>query len=320
MLLIAPPADVSPAPAVDPAWVILEEVMALQIPNGAFPDTPLGGVANADSNMLYLLTGIAEQAKLRQDPRLWAAVERGLAWLGDRLWEEGDPLPDVFPDALPMTGKGRCLGDPPVAGIGATAARFVALVGALPQPHPTLKAVAKRAWKGLQRFNLDEGGFIWNAWIFGRGRWVRSSIRYAADQADFLAGMEGARKLGFEIPWRDPLGGFPLGTLAMNDVGQAEPLPENAQQGAWAVLAFDGPDLWRTEALSRLKALDQGDAYLISLAARAAWGDGEALERMLRHLRQNRLPLDQDRPGSPAYTSVAGFVLRALAKVGPGVR
>jgi len=140
-------------------------------------------------------------------------------------------------------------------------------------------------------------------------------MRYAADQADFRVGQIGAARLGLPGADQDPFAHFPLGSLAMNATDGLETLAPGAVQGAWAVLAFDGPLAWRKEALRRLKRLDQGNSYLVSLCARAANGDPVAGARLVRHLRLHGLPMDRDKTGSPVYTSVAGFALRALARM-----
>lgn len=310
-----PPAIVETA-SQDVASQLLNNILALQQPNGAFPDEPGGTVVNEDSNLLYLLTGLADYAEARNDPRAWQAVERGLVWLGNRLWSTGDPMPGAFPDALPLDGSATPLGSPPVAAIGATAARFVALVGRLPVQSMILRQIAMDAWTGLDRWNLDSRGFIWNCWSRNsKGKWTRSNVCFAADQADFLACFHSVSVLGFQKTVRDPFLEIPMGCLAMDQQGKTIPLEDSSQEGAWAVLAFDGPYEWQLEALANLKRLDRPQAYVISLAGRAALGDEDARDRLLQHLSKHPLPSDRDKEGSPVYLSVAGFVLRALVRI-----
>jgi len=306
----APPAQVV---AATPATRLVAAVLAQAQPDGAIPDTPGGGIVNADSNFLYLLTGLAEQARSRPD--LWGPVEQGLRWLAQRRWGAADPLPGVFPDGLPGRGPGVPLGAPPTAGVGATAARFVALVAALPVPPADLLQVAREAWAGLLRWNWVEGQGLRNAWVRGpEGAWQPREVWYAADQADYEAGRRGARRLGLsptpEVPWQR----FNLDRLALDGTGRALPLTNPEAGAALAILAFDGPTSWRPGLRDRLAAMDaQAPGFILPLTARAHLGDAPARRRLLAHLERHSLPLDRDQAGSPAYSPIAGFVLRLLA-------
>ena len=311
-MIHSPPAQVQPGTEA-PAAATLAAVLALSRADGAIPDTPGGTIVNADSNFLYLLTGMAAQAG--RNPALWAHVERGLRWLSLRLWGDGEPLPGAFPDALPLAGPGRPMGAPATAAIGATSARFVALVAALPVPPEDLVQAARIAWNGLLRWNWVEGKGMRNAWQQVENQpWAAREVWYGADQADYSAGRTGALRLGLapcpRVDWRR----FSPGRLAVDGKGQGLPLAEPEEAAALAVLAFDGPRNWRPAILGRLRRLEaRTPGLILALAARAHLGDAGARRRLLAHLRSNPMPRDRDRPGSPAYSPVAGFVLRALA-------
>jgi hypothetical protein len=277
------------------------------------PDRPGGTIVNADSNFLYLLTGLADQAE--QDPALWIPVEKGLRWLSLRRWGPADPLPGAFPDGLPLEGPGLPMGAPPTAAVGATAARFVALVAVLPQPPPDLVQAAQDAWAGLLTWNWVDGKGMRNAWQrTAEGIWQPREVWYAADQADYDAGRKGALVLGFApspvVPWRR----FSPTRLALDAKGAPMPLSGPEEGAALAILAFDGPKSWRPGLLRRLHQAEQrSPGFLLPLTARAFLGEGSARRRLLAHLQRNPLPLDRDQPGSPVYTPVAGFVLRLFA-------
>ena len=296
-----------------PAASTLGAVLALARADGAIPDTPGGGIVNADSNFLYLLTGLAAQAPGL--PALWPHVERGLRWLSERRWGPGDPLPGAFPDALPLEGPGLPMGSPPTAAIGATAARFVALVGALPRPPADLVRAAQIAWAGLLQWNWVQGKGMRNAWQqTADGRWAPREVWYAADQADYEAGRRGALRLGLspcpQVPWQS----FSPNRLALDSSGHALDLAGPEESAALAVLAFDGPKKWRPALLRRLRQEEpRFPGFMLPLVARAQLGEAAAKARILAHLRVNPLPLDREAPGAPAYTPIAGFVLRLLA-------
>ena len=285
-------------------------VLALAQPDGAIPDTPGGTIVNADSNFLYLLMGLAHQA--RQHPSLWPTVENGLRWLSRRCWTLSDPLPNAFPDSLPLLGPGLPMGAPPTAAVGATAARFVALVAALPHPPADLVQAAQKAWAGLLDWNWVDGKGMRNAWNRdSQDVWKPREVWYAADQADYDAGRKGALLLGLapcpEVPWRR----FSPSRLALDATGVPMPLGGPEEAAALAILAFDGPRAWRPSLLHRLHQVErQSPGFLLPLAARAYLGDAAARHRLLAHLRRNPLPLDREQAGSPVYTPVAGFVLR----------
>jgi hypothetical protein len=300
--------------APEPVALALDAVLALRSADGAIPDQPNGKVVNADSNFLYLLTGLADQAALGGRADLWPTVESGLRWLAQRQWRENDPLPGAFPDALPLKGPGIPQGKPAVAAVGATSARFVALVARLPHPPADLLNSARLAWASLRHHNLGADGAIWNAWeILPNGNWRRREIRYAADQADLCAGIQGAMALGIEPRSWDPFAAFALGTLAMNETNQAIPVDEENALGAWAVLAFDGPPAWRREARTHLPLLSAGKTSVFALAAHAFSGEAKASKRLQAHLRKFNYPRAQEDGQGAISSNLAGFVLRALA-------
>jgi hypothetical protein len=70
--------------APEPVALALDAVLALRSADGAIPDQPNGKVVNADSNFLYLLTGLADQAALGGRADLWPTLESGLRWLAQR--------------------------------------------------------------------------------------------------------------------------------------------------------------------------------------------------------------------------------------------
>jgi hypothetical protein len=310
--VLTPP--VFSAPHQDPAPALIGQILRQQQADGAIPDEPGGQVVNADSNLLYLLEGLVAQARVEKDPALWSAIECALEWLAARLWKESDPLPNAFPDALPLKGVGKPLGTPPTAAIGATAARFVSVVGQIPEPSTRLRESAKRAWSGLWRWNLSDEGSIWSAWqLDSRLGWSQRRVRYAADQADLLAGERGAKRLGLRALEQPPLKAFKLGVLALNERGKAEPLMADDRVGAWAVLAFDGPPQWRRAALKELD-LSGPNTRILALAAHAYHGEKKARQRLMDHLREHSLPQEHEMLPGIATSNLAGFVLRALTK------
>ena len=307
----APPAQVHPV-AASPAGALVRAVLALARPDGAIADTPGGSIVNADTNFLYLLAGLAAQAQ--GDPARWAPVARGLDWLGQRAWGPEAPLPGAFPDALPLEGPGRPLGSPPTAAVGATAARFVALVGALPDPPEALVRSARTAWAGLQRWNWVPGKGLRNAWERDtRGAWSPRQVWYAADQADYAAGRRGALRLGFSPCPRVPWGRFDPTRLALNAAGRPLALTPPEEAAALAILAFDGPPSWRPRLLGRLQQMERlAPGFILPLVARAHLGDGPARSSLVRHLASHPLPRDLDHADAPVYLAITGFVLRLL--------
>lgn len=290
----------------------VEAVLNLIQPDGAMPDTPGGTVVNADSNFLYLLTGLAHQARRR--PALWGTVEQGLRWLSRRRWTALDPLPGSFPDALPLQGAGIPMGSPPTAAVGATSARFVGLVAELPHPPSDLIREARAVWRGLLVWNWIPGKGLRNAWVRNaQGSWMPREVWYAADQADYEVGRRGARTLGLSPCPRVPWTRFSLSRLALDAQGRELPLTGPERVAALAVLAFDGPRTWHAELLHELVVEEAHESgFIVSLAARMHLRDSRARGQLLDHLRRHPLPLDRDREGSPAYAPVAGFVLRAF--------
>lgn len=290
----------------------LDRLLALRHPSGAIPDVPGGTVVNADSNFLYLLEGVSAQVPGGRKAELRALVVQGLRWLAAHQWGEGDPLPGAFPDALPLEGPGQPLGAPPVAAVGATSARFVALVSTLDPPPADLREAARRAWEGLLKWNLGTDGAIWNCWEQRPdGTWSRRPVRYAADQADYRVGRAGAARLGFRTDPRDPFAPFFGKALAQDGAGRSLALDPDAELGALAVLAFDGPPGWRTQALRRLEAGFRERRDLLSMAALAANGHRECEARLRRHLTLHPLALDHEF-GGEIHMNVTGFVLRSL--------
>lgn len=288
-------------------------VLALTQDDGAIPDTPGGMIVNADSNFLYLLMGLACQA--RHQPDLWAQVEMGLRWISQRRWKDNDPIPGTFPDALPLHGPGIPMGAPPVAAVGATAARFVALVAALPHPPSDLKEGAQAAWAGLMSWNWIDGMGMRNAWSKdSRGNWEPRDVWYAADQADYEVGRMGALLLGFSPCPRVPWHRFSPRVLALDEAGRVLPLSGPEASAALAILAFDGPKSWRPSILGRLHNQERHfPGFILPLTARAYLGDKVARRQLIKHLERNPIPLDRDQALSPAYTSLAGFVMRLFA-------
>ncbi len=307
-----PPAQVQVVPR-SPVARTVNAILAMAQPDGAIPDRLDGTIVNADSNFLYLLTGLAEQAA--QDPSLWATVEKGLRWLSLRHWGQTDPLPGAFPDSLPLVGPGLPMGSPPTAAVGATAARFVALVAALPHPPADLVQAARSVWAGLLTWNWVEGQGMRNAWQRNAdGTWQPREVWYAADQADYATGRKGALVLGFapcpEVPWQR----FSPSRLALDAQGAPMPLSGPEEGAALAILAFDGPKSWRSGLLRRLHQVElRSPGFILPLTARAYLGEVPARRRLLAHLQRNPLPLDREQPDSPVYTPVAGFVLRLFA-------
>lgn len=307
-----PPAQVR-VQVQSPVARTVASVLAMAQPDGAIPDRLGGTIVNADSNFLYLLAGLAEQA--HQDPSLWVPVERGLRWLSLRRWGQAEPLPDAFPDGLPLEGRGLPMGSPPTAAVGATAARFVALVAALPHPPADLLQAAQAAWAGLLTWNWVEGKGMRNAWQRNAdGIWEPREVWYAADQADYDTGRKGALVLGLapcpKVPWQR----FSPGRLALDAQGAPMALSGPEEGAALAILAFDGPRSWRPGLRRRLHQVEQrSPGFILPLTARAYLGEATARRRLLAHLQRNPLPLDREAPDSPVYTPVAGFVLRLLA-------
>jgi hypothetical protein len=293
---------------------LADTVLALIQADGAVPDVPGGLTVNADSNFLYFLSGLACQA--RHNPDLWPPVEKGLLWLSHRRWTDSDPLPGAFPDSLPLQGPGLPMGSPPTAAVGATAARFVALVAALPHPPADLLMAARAVWAGLMAWNWVEGKGMRNAWSRdAEGIWRPRSVWYAADQADYEAGRKGALRLGLSpcprVPWHQ----FGPGRLALDAAGKAMPLTGPEAGAALAILAFDGPGSWHQAILACLSRQERRHpGFILPLMGMAYLGDKGARSRVVEHLRRNPLPLDRDQDGSPAYTPLAGFALRLFER------